>query len=357
MKIVDKNELIANLFEENFWGKLKKHILASSFDEYLENFLKERQVTIDDVKWTIHEPGYIENDIEYQNISIFSFEEFLENLKQKPDFSFCVSIKILKILKSLKVLESIKLKSDIFSLKINAKRIFSSFYNNEIIDKLNVLTVKSLESVYIDQNQLIYIEEENIDILKIRLLLFVLDYIYTYLRTVVYESQKDINTLLEVYKYEARLNLNEKRELSNDILNAIKQLRNNKYNKSRGRKNKRKDLLTNDMQAFWFVKDMAKETLAEYKNYLDTVLQKTRKSKKLAIMQVEQLCKSKKFDLISVKIITIYANEVLKHGSAETDFCISKLLDEEFHLGFFQENINDLNAFDNFKKWLTRINK
>lgn len=286
-------------------------------------------------------------------INIFSIEDFVKFLKSQNGSSFRVNVKILDILRCYEAFKNNQYQDNFFTLKLNTENIFHSFYENEIIHKLNVLSIKDIESQYINQNELIYFQDEPVKILKTKIILFVLDYILMYLAQVLYEIRKDVKTLLDVYKFEARLELNENKQLSDDILNAIKNIKREKYKKTAGRKNER-EMLLSDNGEFVQACDLAEEAMEEHKTAVDDIIKNAGWNKNLALKHIEEYCNSDGVSSLAYGVISIYAKEKLYNNSTRVKLCIYKFLDKEFNLGFFNENIDDLQAFDNFQKWLRR---
>lgn len=340
------NSTVSEMFGNNFFVELKEYIFDRNYNDYLNNYIL-KDCTREDIIYALHDPKQLEAN--YEKIDINSFADFLSYIENDSVFSFEISIKVLKILYLIEKISSAKYKDNYFEIKISAQNIISDFYDKEIIGKLATTKLENLFSKYRELNQFIVFEHtDNIMLIKNRILLFVFDYITTYLKTLALNLRLNMGNLLEVYKLEAKLALNSiDEDLNKDIVKSIKEIQMFRYKKEKGRKSRNLNISREDW--FYTIRQL-RDILNEHKKLINEIIDK----------KVDKLKKEndfntiiKDYDYTTSKILSIYFHEKLNNETINVKDCIYKFIDEEYELGFIKDN--DFYAgLDNMKHCIRR---
>ena len=340
------NYTVGEMFGENFFAEFKKYIFNRNYNDYLNNYIL-KDCTREDIMYALHNPKQTEPN--YEKIDINSFTDFLSYIENDSAFSFEISMKILNILYLIEKISGAKCKDNYFEVKIAAQNIISDFYDKEILETLAETKLENLFSKYREQNQFIGFEQtDNIMILKNRILLFVFNYIITYLKTLAINLRLNMGNLLEVYKLEAKLALNSiDEDLNKDIVKSIKEIQMFSYKKEKGRKSRNLNISSEE---WFYVTEQLRDILNKHKKLINEIIdKKVDKSKK----ENDFNTIIKDYDYMTSKILSIYFYEKLNNETINVEDCIYKFIDEEYELGFIKDNEFDT-GLDNMKHCIRR---
>lgn len=269
-----KIKSVDELFDNKFFEKLKDFILKESFDEFYNRKLEEnRNYSQGYTKFWLN-TEYL-GDLDIDIIYPLTYDWFIDSYIKDGSCAYIIDKYLFHIKYLIKEVFENKnskyLNNKFCSIQFN-KNIIEKVYDAEIYKKLYNSKLKNLVIINLYENTTDFNAHKNLTVIYARnLLLYVFEYLKSYLENLLKKVAFDTLSNIDSYRYETSMNIlnnipnqsKEMRKLTNKLKTLAKQHKTARFNEDSGTKPKE---ITGD---FPQTKDGLQNCIKKYENMLN----------------------------------------------------------------------------------------